>query len=645
MDIDNDKYMIFFKGIHMYVRYYDGVMLSKKNKAIIYVSYWRNYFIHIISNPDMRQECFINIETIYKLYPIETQYQKLACVRKLYGLCIFVKDQVIEIFFDCQKQREEFVALIRMVIANPIEFYDKHADSLYNELYYQSSDNKYISTFDATFRIEDNHQHLTKIKESKELKTVHNVYRDLLVNSKHLKYWMDRIKNFNMKGENDNMNANTNISYKRFKEFLYSPLNELPTQSATRSDLSYPLNYYYINSSHNTYLTGNQLTSLSSGKQYEKVLLSGCRCIEIDVWPNVKGEAIVKHGYTLTSSLSLLDVLNIIRNNAFVTSRLPLIISLELHGTPKFFTEVLLICDGVFNDLLIKYSTSHLLPSPKSLVEKILLKAKKHILNGIELPKRDMTNIGVPAPKPTILKETDHLWACISFDENVVKHLYQTQRHALQKYHSVHISRTYPKGNRFLSTNFVPIIAWESGSNMCALNWQNVDDGMRINYARFSTTNHIGYVLKPAYLLDSGNRIETKSLVSLEFIEGTYFIQNILKDTQIYLKVSIVNEYSEYRDTETFKNIFDIASPGNIIPFSQQNPVFKKQIDNSTSNFIILYIMKEKRGKLATIVSWYAFELVEYFNGIYNIPFIYGNGYKDPNAKLLVYAKYQCVNI
>ncbi|KAH0495613.1 hypothetical protein TgHK011_009149 [Trichoderma gracile] len=70
-------------------------------------------------------------------------------------------------------------------------------------------------------------------------------------------------------------------------EFLYT-LSHAYRWDAVRKpspkDYSKPITNYFINSSHNTYISGNQLASKTSPEAYMNVLKRGGRCIEIDVW-------------------------------------------------------------------------------------------------------------------------------------------------------------------------------------------------------------------------------------------------------------------------------------------------------------------------------------------------------------------------
>uniref|UniRef100_A0A8C1UH15 Phosphoinositide phospholipase C n=1 Tax=Cyprinus carpio TaxID=7962 RepID=A0A8C1UH15_CYPCA len=180
------------------------------------------------------------------------------------------------------------------------------------------------------------------------------------------------------------------ISVEGFSRYLSGEENSIipPEKLDQNEDMTLPLSHYFINSSHNTYLTAGQLAGNSSVEMYRQVLLSGCRCIELDCWKGrtADEEPIITHGFTMTSEISFKEVIEAIAETAFKTSLFPVILSFENHvDSPKQQAKMAEYCRSIFGEALLtdpleKYplEAGVPLPSPMDLMGKILIKNKKN---------------------------------------------------------------------------------------------------------------------------------------------------------------------------------------------------------------------------------------------------------------------------
>ncbi|KAF5864763.1 hypothetical protein ETB97_006608 [Aspergillus alliaceus] len=417
----------------------------------------------------------------------------------------------------------------------------------------------------------------------------------------------------------DNGTADPLVSLAAFRAYMASSASSA-VRPIMQQSLSAPINDYFISSSHNTYLTGNQLYSDSDASAYINVLLNGCRCVEIDVWDGDKSpdsqsddgtsssssdtssvkkkkdesrkeklknmakrhsrlgsissklggilghkassgedtgdpvdpateisplpEPKVLHGHTLTKETTFRDVCHAIRDGAFVTSDLPVIVSLEVHASLEQQQAMVEIMEEAWKGMLVEVTpereATEPLPAPKDLMRKILIKVKYVAPTGEDKDEETSgnnvdalealeqhTNQGdtsntahkpsdMPPKKPSkILHALSRLAVftkgfhfshfaqpeakvpghVFSLSESAARAAHAKDPEALFEHNRRHFMRIYPYGLRVNSSNLDPSFFWRRGAQVVALNWQSLDKGMMLNSAMFADEQ--GWVLKP----------------------------------------------------------------------------------------------------------------------------------------------------
>ncbi|XP_018349687.1 PREDICTED: 1-phosphatidylinositol 4,5-bisphosphate phosphodiesterase classes I and II isoform X4 [Trachymyrmex septentrionalis] len=515
--------------------------------------------------------------------------------------------------------------------------------------------------------------------------------------------------------EPNKYNANKGqLSFDGFLRYLMSEDNPIVAVSKFElsEDMDQPLPHYFINSSHNTYLTGHQLTGRSSVEIYRQCLLSGCRCVELDFWNGKFDEPVIVHGYTFVPEICARDVIEAIAETAFKTSDYPVILSFENHCNPRQQAKIAQYCRDFFGEMLLdapleshKLEPGQELPPPGLLKRKIIIKNKKkhhhhhkkhqkkqqQALDTVEgttenetngtanlsaagengpppdiIPQNEMDDVApeneqqigngdIPhlpmlqqrqsskdsgqddedeedessteddesnvediklkigdkgAPDKSAAKETEagaeisalvnyvqpvhfnsfesaekkkRMYEMSSFDEKQATTLLKEKPLEFVNYNKHQLSRVYPAGTRFDSSNFMPQVFWNAGCQLVALNYQTLDLAMQLNLGIFEYNKRCGYLLKPEFMRRKDRRLDPFAESTVDgIIAGTVHIHVIsaqfLTDKRVGTYVE-VDMYGLPADTVRKKFRTKIVPNNGINPIYDEEPfVFKKVV-------------------------------------------------------------------
>lgn len=381
-------------------------------------------------------------------------------------------------------------------------------------------------------------------------------------------------------------------------QFIDNPQHDKVYQNM---DLSFK--HYFINSSHNTYLTGDQLTSTSQPEGYVAAIMKGARLLEMDCYDGSDGQPRIFHQKTLTSKLLLEDALIAIKEYAFKNTDYPLIITIELHCSPQQQKTMAYLFEKHLNEYVVRNFDEINYPTLNQLKRKIVLRCRKPkedpefnknasikgILREASRDEQDdykSKNMFIKELITSELKEFVNLLQNASFkgidhsienyqnyhtsslSEPKVNELIKTENPCrIIKYTSNFLAKVYPSWSRHDSSNFNPIDYWIYGFQIAALNFQTQDKPMKINEALFNDNGRCGFVLKPEILTNESLRfnpldtstMKNKKLLELKVISAQKLPRTddlVVDISDPYVKVSIYGVPSDVAEERT-KSITD----------------------------------------------------------------------------------------
>ncbi|CAD5320919.1 unnamed protein product [Arabidopsis thaliana] len=267
------------------------------------------------------------------------------------------------------------------------------------------------------------------------------------------------------------------------------------------------------------------------------------------------------HNSTLTTPVPLMKCLKSIRDYAFSSSPYPVIITLEDHLTPDLQAKVA----EIFGQMLYYPESDSLVefPSPASLLHRIIISTKppkEYLESRNPIVKQKDNNVSPSSEDETPRTEEIQTLESMLFDQDFEsksdsdqedEEASEDQKPAYKRLITIHagkpkgtvkeemkvvvdkvrrlslseqeldrtcssnsqdvvrftqrnLLRIYPKGTRFNSSNYKPLIGWTHGAQMIAFNMQGYGKSLWLMHGMFRANGGCGYVKKPNFLMKKG---------------------------------------------------------------------------------------------------------------------------------------------
>ncbi|CAD5226418.1 unnamed protein product [Bursaphelenchus okinawaensis] len=355
------------------------------------------------------------------------------------------------------------------------------------------------------------------------------------------------------------INGQLALTVNGFRRLLQSRYGSIykPNHEKIHQDMTQPLCNYFIYSSHNTYLTGLQLSGRATVEGYISALKAGARLLELDIFDGEDGEPKITHKRTLITAIGLRNAITYIKRYAFEKSPYPVILTLENHAS----FEQQKVMANIFEEILAETlyvptpeQLASLLPSPEALKYKIILRGKAtHSEGSLDEDDSNEEDEHRKLSKVKSIKETHPAlrkliaMPTVSLKKHFVEELIQnhpthssaslgesvvdwfaTQTSLIHKYTQNHIVKSYPHGIRQDSSNLHPMNSWICGIQCAAMNLQTEGEETDLSYGMFAVNGMCGYYLKPDILRSGINPIEfaktvpKKMRMRIKVISGQY---------------------------------------------------------------------------------------------------------------------------